>query len=140
MISLRRISAFGILFGFCMLGSAVASSSPAQAEQSSSYQKSCSNIRIRRNLLSADCRTIVGAYNFSSIHVRGIENRNGNLTFLDSDIESSFQLSCTRIHISEATLRALCRKIDGTYKKTSIDIPGIANLDGTLIYEKNRLW
>ena len=45
---------------------------------------------------------------------------------------SSYPASCRNISISGATLTASCRRIDGTYNKTSILLQGIANTNGVL--------
>ncbi|MEH2244475.1 hypothetical protein, partial [Nostoc sp.] len=58
----------------------------------SSYQKSCSNIKVENgNLLSATCIKIDGSYNNTSIRIPGIENINGVLTFNNSYSSSSYQ-------------------------------------------------
>ncbi|MEH2243287.1 CVNH domain-containing protein, partial [Nostoc sp.] len=52
---------------------------------SSSYQKSCSNIKVESgDLLSATCIKIDGSYNNTSIRIPGIENINGVLKFNNS--------------------------------------------------------
>jgi hypothetical protein len=49
-----------------------------------------------------------------------------------ADTPSSFQKSCTNIVVSGATLQAKCRKVDGTWDSTSIEIIGIENINGVL--------
>jgi hypothetical protein len=46
--------------------------------------------------------------------------------------ESSFQSSCRGISIAGATLTATCRRVDGTFARTSIVLRGIANINGRL--------
>jgi hypothetical protein len=48
---------------------------------------------------------------------------------------SSFQNSCARIGVAGSTLFADCRRIDGSFNRTSIAIPGIANINGVLRYQ-----
>lgn len=45
---------------------------------------------------------------------------------------SSYQNSCTNISIAGATLVATCRRINGTYNRSSIVLRGIDNIDGNL--------
>jgi hypothetical protein len=45
---------------------------------------------------------------------------------------STFQNTCTHIFIAGSTLSADCRRMDGAFSPSSIDIPGIANIDGML--------
>ncbi len=47
---------------------------------------------------------------------------------------SSFQDSCNRISIVGDTLSANCRRVNGSSKKTSIRIRGIANDNGNLVF------
>jgi hypothetical protein len=47
--------------------------------------------------------------------------------------ESSFQSSCTNISVVGATLSATCRRVDGSFNRTSIVLRGIANVNGRLM-------
>jgi CVNH domain len=132
MIKLYSLGISGTLFG--LLASTTILSSPAHAVSPSSYQSSCRNIRISSDLLSASCRTIAGSYRNSSIRIQGIENRDGYLYFTRLGVASSYQRSCRNIGIAGATLTASCRRINGTYRGTSIFIPGIKNINGDLSY------
>ncbi|MEM7725429.1 MAG: hypothetical protein AAF208_03540 [Cyanobacteria bacterium P01_A01_bin.45] len=57
------------------------STNPAFALQSSSYQRSCKNISVNGNRLSALCRTRRGSYRNTSLTILGIENINGVLQY-----------------------------------------------------------
>lgn len=57
-----------------------------------------------------------------------------NAAFAGSRNASTYQDSCHNIGITGATLTAQCRRIDGTYKNTSILIRGINNDNGVLRY------
>jgi hypothetical protein len=48
---------------------------------------------------------------------------------------SSYQQSCTQIGVAGSTLFANCRRIDGSFNRTSIAIPGIANINGVLQFQ-----
>jgi hypothetical protein len=48
---------------------------------------------------------------------------------------SSFQDSCRHIRVEGATLSADCRRIDGSFNETAIEIPGIAYINGNLQYQ-----
>lgn len=56
----------------------------------SSYQKTCFNIKVKGDLLSATCIKIDGRLNNTSIHIPGIENINGVLTFNNPNNFSSW--------------------------------------------------
>jgi hypothetical protein len=45
---------------------------------------------------------------------------------------SSYQDSCRHIRVHGATLAADCRRMDGSFNETAIEIRGIANIDGNL--------
>ena len=47
---------------------------------------------------------------------------------------STFQKTCTNVHMDEATLKAKCRRIDQSWADTSLVIDGIENIDGNLRY------
>ena len=53
----------------------------AQSTDPSNYQNSCQNIRVDDTTLSARCRRVNGGFNLTSIRIRGIENRDGNLNY-----------------------------------------------------------
>ena len=101
----------------------------------SSYPASCRNIRVTGATLTASCRRINGTYKSTSILIRGIFNGNGVLLYSSNPrAASSYQNSCRRIDVAGATLTASCRRINGTYKSTSILIKGIYNNNGVLRY------
>ncbi|MBO3462931.1 CVNH domain-containing protein [Aetokthonos hydrillicola Thurmond2011] len=109
-------------------------------QNSSTYQKSCSNIKVEEgNLLSATCLKIDGSPNNTSIHIPGIENINGVLTFNNLQNSSTYQKSCSNIKVEEGNLlSATCLKIDGSPNNTSIHIPGIENINGVLMFSNDR--
>jgi CVNH domain len=45
---------------------------------------------------------------------------------------SSYQDSCRHIRVHGATLAADCRRMDGSFNETAIEIRGIENIDGNL--------
>lgn len=45
---------------------------------------------------------------------------------------SSFQLTCREIGVSGATLHATCRRMNGSWNRTAIQIRGIENINGNL--------
>ncbi len=45
---------------------------------------------------------------------------------------SSYQMSCGHIGVAGSTLFAECRRIDGSFSRTSIAIPGVENINGRL--------
>ena len=106
----------------------------ASAAAISSFQSSCRNISISGDTLSASCRRVNGTFNKTSILIRGIKNNNGNLVSIGLNDASSFQSSCRSISITGDTLSASCRRVNGTFNKTSTLIRGIKNNNGNLTY------
>lgn len=100
----------------------------------SSYQKSCFNIKVKKDLLSATCIKIDGKINNTSIHIPGIENINGILTFNNPNNFSSYQKTCFNMKVKGDLLSATCIKIDGRLNNTSIHLPGIENINGVLTF------
>jgi hypothetical protein len=113
----------------------IACAGAAHAQSASSFQMSCDHIGVAGSTLFANCRRINGSFNRTSILLPGIENIDGALRFNGMGEPSTFQNSCTGIGIAGATLFAHCRRIDGGFDRTSIVVPGIANIDGVLRYQ-----
>jgi len=107
----------------------------ARCQSPSSFQMSCSNLGVSGSTLFALCQRIDGSFNQSSIAILGIENINGQLRLTSWPQPSSYQKSCSNIGVSGSTLFAECRRIDGSSNRTSILIPGIANINGVLQYQ-----
>ncbi|KAF3888592.1 MULTISPECIES: mannose-binding lectin [Nostocales] len=110
--------------------------SPANATPSS-YQKTCNNILVSGNVLSANCRRINGTFKQTSIVLRGIENINGTFKVTNPEQVSNYQLTCEQIGIRGNVLTASCKKRNGTLKQTSTVLQGIENIDGVLKYTSN---
>jgi hypothetical protein len=111
------------------------SSSQSQVIVNSSYQKSCRNISINGDELSATCAQSNGSYKQTSIRVLGIENNDGELRYYSNpSSESTYQHTCKNISVSEDQLSATCAQLNGSYKQTSIRILGISNNEGNLSY------
>lgn len=106
----------------------------ALAIEPSTFQHSCKNISITGDTLSARCRRANRTFDNTSILIRGIENNNGKLIFTNLNNRSSFQSSCKRISVSGDRLSAGCRRANGSFRDTSINIPGIKNNNGNLTY------
>ena len=53
----------------------------------------------------------------------------------DAQGASTYQMSCRHIGVAGSTLFANCRRMDGSFNRTSILIPGIENIDGVLRYQ-----
>ena len=110
------------------------SPSPAKAQTASSYQNSCNRISISGATLVAACRRMDGSFDRTSIVLRGIENIDGQLQFTQPGQPASYAESCRHIRINGSTLTATCRLSAGGYRRTSIAVPGISNIDGILQY------
>jgi len=111
-----------------------AASSSAQAQAPSSFQKSCTNITVSGVTLQANCRKVDGTWDSTSIQIIGIENINGVLKVTGAS-PSSYQKTCRDIGINGDVLMATCQKVDGSWQDTSLEIPGIANINGVLKYQ-----
>lgn len=107
----------------------------AAAQSASSFQNSCGNISVSGAILSADCRRQDGSFTRTSIEIPGIANIDGVLQFTGD--QSSFQRSCGDIRVQGDILWAMCRRGDGGYSRSSIEIPDIVNIGGVLQYADN---
>ena len=106
--------------------------------RSSTFHETCTNVRVERDILSAECQRENGRVRRSSIEIRGIHNDNGNLEYTrNSRDPSTFQDTCRNIRISGARLSARCERLDGSYSRTSILIRGIHNNNGRLEYTRD---
>ncbi|MDF5718721.1 MAG: CVNH domain-containing protein [Rhizonema sp. NSF051] len=124
------------VIGFLATSTFVGMNNPANAAPSS-YQNSCRNISISGDVLSADCYRVDHSLNNTSIELRGIENINGTLRETDFSKSSSYQLTCSNIHIHGNILKAICSKRDASLTRTSIALDGIENINGVLKYTSN---
>ncbi len=110
--------------------------SPAFAREPSSYQNSCRDISLKSNVLSATCRTRDGSKELrTSVVLRGINNRDGNLVDDGGNAPASFQNSCFATKAISDNLLANCFKInrkDAVFNQ--IKIQGIRNDNGSLKY------
>ncbi len=132
---LNRLSSLIIPIACGAMLVATPNNAVADSTSSSNYQNSCRNIRVNQTTLSARCRRVNGGSSTTSIQIRGIENRDGNLSYLSGASDSSnYQNSCRNIRVYETTLSARCRRVNGDYNTTSIRIRGIENRDGNLNY------
>jgi hypothetical protein len=116
---------------------AISNDAVAESTSRSSYQNTCRNIQVDEATLSARCSRVNGGSNTTSIQIRGIENRNGTLTYLsDATDASNYQNSCRNIQVYKRFLSARCDRVNGSSSTTSISIRGIENRDGTLNYSR----
>ena len=134
-LKLNRLSSSLIMLACGAMLVATPNNAVADSTSSSNYQNSCRNIRVDEATLSARCRRVNSGFNRTSIQIRGIENRNGTLTYLsDATDSSNYQNSCRNIRVSQTFLSARCRRVNGGFNRTSIRIRGIENRDGNLNY------
>jgi hypothetical protein len=119
------------MFGISLCGLPIV---PSAAQATSSFQSSCNNISIAGNALVANCRRVDGSVNRTSIVLEGIENIDGQLQMTGRGRPATFQDSCRHILMYGSTLTARCRRVDGSYEKTSVELPEISNIDGNLQY------
>lgn len=118
--------------------------SPLAWAASSSFQNSCSNTQMSVSdngvRISAECRTKNGAYNATSILVRGISNDDGRLRG-KSGAPTSFQHSCRKITLNmntnQVALQAICKTRSGSERKTRLELTNIENRNGRLVLGSN---
>jgi CVNH domain-containing protein len=116
---------------------AAVAATPALA--ASSFQNTCSNVAFvysgNNAALDAVCLRANGTPNHTTLNLPGISNQNGNL--VQGSGASTFQESCGHILINvvdftEVTLSAFCRKVDGSFNRTSVPLNNISNQNGVL--------
>jgi len=115
-----------------------AGSAFAGGHGSSTFQKTCSEIRFayqgNNATIQAVCLRADGSAVAASTPIMGISNQDGVLTM--SGGASSFQQSCGNIQLEvlldSVTLTANCRRANGQFLETAIDINGINNSNGAL--------
>jgi hypothetical protein len=124
------------VFAACVLaiGAGVTLPPAAEAQISSTFQNSCDHAFVDGDALVASCRRVDGSFRRTSIALAGIENIDGTLRFTQPGRPASFQDSCRHIHVVGSTILAACRRMDGSYGLTQIEIPAIENVDGRLQY------
>jgi hypothetical protein len=132
LLSPLRFAAFAA--GIICIGAGCAIAPSADAQGYSTFQSSCGNIGIDGDTVFAVCRRVDGSPHRTSIMLQGIENIDGQLQFTGPGRPASFQDTCHHIRIVGSTVWAECRRVDGSYRLTSINLPGIANNDGHLQY------
>jgi len=133
MARLSRRNAKSFMYVLCA-GLCGLAMSPANAQGTSSFQRSCDNISIAGNALVAHCRRVDGSINRTSLVLIGIENIDGQLRLTGRGQPATFQDSCRHIRMDGGTLTATCRRLDHSDGQTSVELPGISNINGNLQY------
>lgn len=137
-----------------VLAASLFSLSAAQADYAppGSYNRTCTDIEVTWNTLSASCRTRSGSWNYTTLRdyrdcEGDIANRNGRLECADRYDDGgddyggwlpmgSYRSSCRNITIQDGTLTAECRDNFGRFRYT--ELPGyrscrdIVNANGIL--------
>src|ERR1700691_4539746 len=108
---------------------AAATDDVAHAQRARTYQLSCTKVTVVGSTLSANCRRIDGGSNRTAILIPSIENIDGALRFSGAGEPSTFQNSCVEAGVAGSRIFARCRRIDGSFTRTTILIPGIENVD-----------
>lgn len=116
------------------IGAGVALLPTAEAQIASTFQNSCDHAFVDGDALVASCRRVDGSFRRASIVLAGIENIDGALRFTQPGRPATFRDSCRHVHVVGSTILAACRRMDGSYALTQIEIPAIENIDGRLQY------
>ena len=96
------------------------------------FSQSSRNIKIDGCVLSADCQDLQGSYQPSTLNLNDyIANEDGSMVWRKG---GNFWASSRGSSLTDpAILHAQCRKIDGNYASSQIDLDEkIANIDGKL--------
>jgi hypothetical protein len=96
------------------------------------YSASSRYIKVDGPTLSAECRTIGGSYQLSKLNLSScLANIDGCLQWAAN---GEFWASSKDSSVDGSNFEAKCRKINGTYVTSIIDLDEkIANIDGTLV-------
>ncbi len=78
---LNRLSSLITTIACGAMLAAIPNNAVANSTSDSNYQNSYRNIQVNGTTLSARCRRVNGGTARTSISIRGIENRNGNLNY-----------------------------------------------------------
>lgn len=105
-----------------------------KAMATGNFSQTCKDIEFNDSTLTANCRTINGTYEVSSIDLNPyIENVDGQLEWQPGN----FIATCNTSMIYGPILEAECKTRDQRFVSTEIDLDEhIANIDGTLKFEK----
>ncbi|XP_028416695.1 uncharacterized protein LOC114540885 [Dendronephthya gigantea] len=98
------------------------------------FSKSSRNIKIHDSVLSADCQDLQGFYQPSTLNLNDyIANEDGSMVWRKG---GNFWASSRNSSLTDpAILHAECRRIDGSYASSQIDLDQkIANIDGKLTF------
>ncbi len=110
------------------------SNSSALASAPSSFQQTCDNIQVHGDLLVAECLTRDQRPNLTFLDLRGVENIDGTLEQHSTSQPATFQKSCFNESIEGDVLTATCLTRNQQEKRTSLELLGIENIDGNLMY------
>lgn len=121
---------------FLILSVFLGISSNLMAGHYNEFDTSCTNIKITKASVSAECNARNGGTYKTAIRLRGVNNYNGVLTVEeDSRIRSRFHESCRKLSITNGTLSGECKNNNRQFVASSLDLTGlIKNYNGTLIY------
>jgi hypothetical protein len=133
MAHLSRRNARSFVYVLCT-GLCGLAMSPAQAQGTSSFQRSCDGISIAGNALVATCRRVDGSLNRTSLVLEGVENVDGQLRVTGRGRPATFQNSCRHIRMDGGTLTATCKRLDHSDQQTAVELAGISNINGNLQY------
>ena len=98
------------------------------------FSKTSTNLTLNGSVLSADCKDKQGNPQHSSIDLnKYISNQDGVLCWTNG---GNFAASAVELSLIGATLHAMCRKINGVFAVSSINLDErISNINGVLSYE-----
>lgn len=100
--------------------------------ESGDFAESCRGIYVYDSTLVAECKRVDGWWTSNELELNDyVTNNDGALRRRD---DGDFAGSCDRIQVvQDGVLNARCRKIDGTWRRSSLDLNEfIANYDGEL--------
>ncbi len=133
--SIYLLIACGFLMLFINTGTSYADGNPV-----GSYTRTCKNINLNGENLTADCKTKEGAYKkttleFATSCVGIISNVDGNLACTGP--VGSFARTCKDTKVEGETVYSTCERVDKTWNKTMSSFSGyqhpLTNCNGNLV-------
>ncbi|HEY2169576.1 MAG TPA: CVNH domain-containing protein [Candidatus Angelobacter sp.] len=150
MRSSRTLNFFAIML---LLGCTAGLSAAQQANPEGTYQKTCSDISVKKGTLYAKCQDAIGKSHSAKLSqyekCSEIANKNGRLECVGesqaaapSQPAGSYTDSCKNIKMKGTTLHAVCKSLDGRELPTSLKdanrcAEGVANINGILNCESS---
>jgi len=113
---------------------ALVSSMHIKYSTSGAFSKTCTDVKLDKNLLKANCADKAGKKIATELNLDGcFSNQDGKL----SHSGSGYALTCTGCNFDKNNLKCNCKKKDGKLEKAEFNIDNnVSNIDGKLTCDK----